>query len=65
MESELELRQIETQRTVLMEKVLVILYLACPDPGDQIPIIPEDVEYLQDPSRVAKHRDAGVRDGQV
>lgn len=40
-------------------------YLAGPDPGDQIPVIPENVEYLQDPSGVAKHGDAGIRDGQV
>lgn len=48
-----------------LSRVLLELYLAGPDPGDQIPIIPEDIEYFQDPSGVAEYRDAGVGDGEI
>lgn len=40
-------------------------HLAGPDPGDQIPVILQDVEYFQDSSGVTKHGDAGVGDGEV
>lgn len=42
-----------------------VCYLAGPDPGDQIAVISEDVKYLQDPSGVSEHGDAGVGDGQI
>ena len=40
-------------------------HLTRPEPGDEESIVPEDIENLQDASGVAKHGDAGVRDGQV
>lgn len=40
-------------------------YLAGPNPGDQIAVVPEYVEYFQDSSGVAEHRDAGIRDGEI
>ncbi len=41
------------------------MYLAGPDGGDEVAAVLEDIEDLDDASRVAEDGDAGVGDGQV